>query len=147
MMPPSGARPTTTGLSADTTNRRRITPSIRTDSTSTAGRGPASVSFPPCRGQLGTPALSVGGGWATGLLYVRMSANGLSESRAAPNMLQLVSGHFHTRASRRAPIGDRSPTAGTSPRPTRATSTGPPAPGTAASNRPGSSTHGRLPAN
>src|SRR6185503_5812192 len=104
--PPTGARPTTTGASVETTKRLRTTPSMRTDSTSTAGRAPASLSFAPCRGQLGTPARIAGGGCDTGLVNVRMSANGLSGSPPEPKLVQLDSGHCHTRASSRTPIGE-----------------------------------------
>jgi len=60
--PPSGARPTTTGVSVETTKRWRITPSMRTERTSTGGRAPASFSLVPCRGQVGTPDRKAGGG-------------------------------------------------------------------------------------
>jgi hypothetical protein len=50
------------------------------------------LSFAPCRGQVGAPDRSAGGGCATGVVNVRMSANGLSGSPPEPKLVQLDSG-------------------------------------------------------
>ena len=142
---PSGARPIATGSVSVSTNRLRTRPPMRTASTAVRGRGPASESRAPCRGQVGAPVRSVGGGCSAGTRSTAARSAKAPPPPPPPNSAQPGSGQRHFRESTLTPAGERLPVAGSWPPPTCAMKTGPPAPGTGASTRPACPIHGYRP--
>ena len=83
--PSSGARPTMAGRAVLTAHRCRTRPSTRTAIGQASGADRRRLSRVPCRGQVGTPPRSVGGGWPP--------------VRAGPKLGQSGSGQRHCRPS------------------------------------------------